>query len=130
MSNIIDIYKQGGIQFMHLITILLLMNLAIAVYIVYSRIKLKEISPNWLEALKHVSGFAVALGTFGTLFGLLFAFDALEKSEQVIPFPIIMGGLKVSLINILYGLIVFFISMVVYLILKLTKNTRAAIHGA
>ena len=84
------------------------------------------INPKWMEAIKHVGGFAAAVGTFGTLMGLFMAFNALEHSEQVIPFQVIMGGLKVALINVLYGLIVFLISMVCYIVLKLKQSGRAS----
>ena len=121
MSRIIDTYIAGGVSFMHPLTLLLFANLIIAGYIIYSQSNSKTINPNWLEAIKQLSGFAVAFGTFGTLTGLFFAFDALERSEQVLPLQIIMGGLKVSLINVLYGLIIFFISMIFYITLKLRQ---------
>ncbi len=119
MSNLLDIYRAGGVEYMNLLTILFLCNLAIIGYILISRLKKKVIGSKLLEAIKHISGLAVALGTFGTLFGLFMAFNALESSEQIIPFQVIMGGLKVALINILYGLVIFFISMLAYIILKL-----------
>jgi hypothetical protein len=127
MSKIINTYLAGGVEFMHPITILLVLNLAIVGYVIYSRVWLKAINPNWIEAIKHVGGFAAAVGTFGTLAGLFLAFNALEQSAEVIPFQVIMGGLKVALINVLYGLIVFFISMIAYIVLKL-KQAAGATH--
>ena len=125
MSKIINIYIAGGIEYMHPITILLLVNIAITGYIIYNRNLSKIISPKWLETIKHIGGFAAAIGTFGTLVGLFMAFNALEHSEQVIPFQVIMGGLKVALINVLYGLIVFLISMICYIVLKLRQSGNA-----
>jgi hypothetical protein len=125
MSNIINTYVAGGVEYMHPITILLFANLVIIGYIIYRRKTETAFNPNWLEAVKHFGGFALALGTFGTLAGLFMAFDALENSEQVIPFQVIMGGLKVALINVLYGLIVFFISMISYITLKLRQANQA-----
>ena len=122
MSNLYNIYLAGGAEFMHPISLLFMSNIVGIGYIVFCRIRKKLIHPNWLEIVKHFGGVAVAYGTFGTLLGLLLAFDALEKSDQIIPFQVIMGGLKVSLINILYGLIVFFFSMVAYIALKLTEH--------
>lgn len=125
MSRIIDTYLAGGIAFMHPITLLLVLNVAIAGYVIYRRISGKAINSNWIEFIKHMGGFAAAVGTFGTLVGLFLAFNALEQSAEVIPFQVIMGGLKVALINVLYGLIVFFISMIAYIILKLKEAARA-----
>ena len=109
---------------MNLLTVLFLFDLGVVGYIIFCRIRKKDISGNWLEAVKHIGGLAVAFGTFGTLFGLLFAFDALESSKEIIPFQVIMGGLKVALINVLYGLIIFCISMLAYIILKLRMSVR------
>lgn len=127
MSQIINTYLAGGVEFMHPITILLVINLAIAGYLIYSKSSGKPVSANWIEAIKQVGGFAAATGTFGTLVGLFLAFNALEQSEQVIPFQVIMGGLKVSLITVLYGLIVFLISMIIYIIFKMKQPSATHI---
>ena len=123
MSNLINIYIAGGVEYMHPITLLFLFNLGVVIYVILNHVKKKSIDEKWIETIKHVGGLALAVGTIGTLVGLFFAFDALEASKDVIPFPVIMGGLKVALINILYGLFIFFISMMVYVAMKLK------IHG-
>ena len=119
MSNLIDTYIAGGVKYMHPITLLFLFNLVVMAYVIITYLKKKSVDVKWIETIKHVGGLAVAFGTFGTLAGLFIAFDFLEASKQIIPFQVIMGGLKVALINILYGLIVFFISMLVYVTMKL-----------
>ena len=119
MSNLINTYLAGGVEYMHPITLLFLFNFSVIAYVVIGRLKRKSIDGKWIEAIKHVAGLAVAVGTFGTLAGLFMAFDALEASKEIIPFQIIMGGLKVALINVLYGLIIFFISMLAYVTMKL-----------
>lgn len=119
MSSLMDTYRAGGGAYMHPLTLLFLFNIGVIVYIIFCRINKKVFRAGWIEVVKHVSGLAVAYGTFGTLFGLFIAFGVLETSEQIIPFRVIMGGLKVALINVLYGLIIFFISMVAYIVLKL-----------
>jgi len=119
MSNLIDIYIAGGVNYMHPITLLFLFNLGVMAYVIINLLKKNSIDVKWIETIKHVGGIAVAAGTFGTLVGLFVAFDVLEATKEIIPFQVIMGGLKVALINILYGLIVFFISMLVYVTMKL-----------
>jgi len=119
MSNLIDTYIAGGVEFMHPITLLFLFNFGVIGYIIITHLKKKSVDAKWIETIKHVGGIAVAFGTFGTLAGLFLAFDALEAAKEIIPFQVIMGGLKVGLITILYGLIVFFISMIVYVAMKL-----------
>ena len=100
MSNLINTYIAGGVEYMHPITLLFLFNLGVITYVIFNHLKKKSIDKKWIETIKHVGGLALAVGTIGTLVGLFFAFDALEASKEVIPFPVIMGGLKVALINI------------------------------
>ena len=119
MSNLINTYRAGGVEYMHPITLLFLSNLGVVIYVVFNLLKKKSIDKKWIETIKHLGGLALAVGTIGTLISLFFAFNALEASKEIIPFPIIMGGLKVALINILYGLFVFIISMIVYVAMKL-----------
>ena len=119
MSNLINTYLAGGVEYMHPITLLFLCNLGVITYVIYNYLKKKSIDKKWIETVKHLGGLALAVGTIGTLVGLFFAFNALEASKEVIPFPVIMGGLKVALINILYGLFIFLISMIVYVAMKL-----------
>jgi biopolymer transport protein ExbB/TolQ len=125
MSNLINIYIAGGVEYMHPITLLFLFNLCVVTYVTISHLKKKSIDKKWIETIKHIGGLALAVGTIGTLVGLFFAFDALEASKEVIPFPVIMGGLKVALITILYGLFIFFVSMIMYVAMKLKIQTNA-----
>jgi len=119
MSNLIDTYVAGGVEYMHPITLLFFFNLGVIAYVIINHLKKNSIDPKWIETVKHIGGIAVAVGTFGTLAGLFMAFNALEASKEIIPFQVIMGGLKVALINIIYGLIIFFISMLAYVTMKL-----------
>jgi hypothetical protein len=119
MSNLIDTYIAGGVEYMHLITLLFLFNVGVIAYVIINHLKKNAIDAKWIETIKHIGGIAVAVGTFGTLAGLFMAFNALEASKEIIPFQVIMGGLKVALINILYGLIIFFFSMLAYVTMKL-----------
>ena len=106
--------------------LLFALNISIFVYILIAMIQKRQFNPKWLEAIKQIGGLAAAYGTFGTLIGLFFAFDALEAMKEMIPLQVIMGGLKVALVTVLYGLIIFCLSLLAYIILKLTsQNTKA-----
>lgn len=108
---------------MHPITLLLLINIGIVVYVSIALIQKKEFNSKWLDALKQFSALAAVWGTLSTLIGLFSAFSALEESPEVLPFQVIMGGLKVAVITIMYGLIVFCISMLAYIILRLANKS-------
>jgi biopolymer transport protein ExbB/TolQ len=79
----------------------------------------KEVPNKLIEAVKHIGVFAAVWGTLFTMYGLLNAFDAIEGASEEIPMPVIMGGLKVALLTIIYGLVICTISLFAYIILKL-----------
>ena len=122
-SGIGNVYRAGGAPFMHPLTLLFIANIAIIGYVTLARVTKRDLRIRWVEAIRHIANLAAAFGTFSTIIGLFFAFDALESSPEVIPFPVISGGLKVGLIGVLYGLIIFMISYSFYIVLKATHKT-------
>jgi hypothetical protein len=124
MGNFFEMHIVGGVKWMAPITLLLLVDIAIVLYIIFSRIRKKEVSHRLIESVKQVGGLAAAFGTLGTLAAFFMAFNALEASEKIIGFQIIMGGMKVALITVIYGLLVFCFALGAYILLKVTtKNT-------
>lgn len=117
--RVIEYHIMGGIEYMTPIFIMFLINICLIIYVSINLVKKKAVNPKLLEGIKHIAGFAAVWGTFSTIIGLFQAFGALEQSEEIIPFQIIMGGLKVGLITVLYGLIVYCISQMAYIIFKL-----------
>lgn len=122
-ATLSQLYDWGGALWMHPITLLFLINIGIIIYAIISKFVSKQLDSKWIEAMKQLSGLALAWGTFASLAGLFQAFEALEESKEVIPFQVIMGGLKVGLITVLYGLIVFCISQVAYIVFKFLSPT-------
>ena len=121
-----NLHIEGGPPYMFPLLLLLVFNIAIFIYILITLIQKRHFNPKWLEALKQIGGLAAAYGTFGTLIGLFFAFNALEAMEVMIPLQVIMGGLKVALITVLYGLTIFCLSLLAYIILKLVSRNSPA----
>ncbi len=119
-STFFELHYEGGIIFMTPLSILLLANILIVGYILSSLLKKRQYHQNWLEAIKQIGGLAAVWGVFGTILGLFQAFDALEAMKEMISFQMLMGGLKVAVITALYGLSIFCVSMLVYIIVKLT----------
>jgi hypothetical protein len=119
-----DVYISGGVMYMHPLSLCLLINIGILIYISLSILQKKQFNLNWLEGLKQIGTLAAAWGTFSTIFGLFQAFNALEASPEIIPFQVIMGGMKVAVITVLYGLIIFCFSMSAYIILKLVYKVQ------
>ena len=101
---------------------LLAVNVCIVLFIAASLIQKKELSGRWFDAVKQIGGLAAAWGTLATIVGLYGAFHALEATPEVLPFQVIMGGLKVAVITVIYGLIIFCLSLLAYIILKMVEK--------
>lgn len=125
-ATLSELYDWGGPPWMHPLTLCLIANFCLVIYVSFLLVQKKTIRPTLLEAIKQVGVLALAWGTFSTIAGLFQAFDALEGIKEMLPFQVIMGGMKVALITVLYGLIVFCLSVVAYIVLKMfSKNSVA-----
>lgn len=71
-------------------------------------------APAWV---KEIGIAALVVSIFWTLLGWLQIVDFLSGNDDVAN-NIIAGGIKVSLIPVLYGLIVYFVSLVIRIIQK------------
>jgi len=105
-----------------------LINLALAGYLIFALLNKKDGTEKILEAFKHLGGLAVAWGSFSTLAGLFFAFGALEEAQDTIPFAMICGGLKVALISVLYGLIIYILTLLAYIGLRMAQSKPSALR--
>jgi hypothetical protein len=114
---------QGGYPFMIPLNFLFVANMGLIAYAILTYIQEKQLNPKWLEGIKQIGGLAAAWGTWSTIIGLFFAFDAIEASKDVIPFPVICGGLKVAVITVLYGLIIYCHSLLGYIGLNLSRQS-------
>ncbi len=104
VSSLPDLFSQGGTLWMSLITILLIAMLFAAWK-----------APRWV---KEIGLAAPVVALLSLLFGLHNAFDALQKTEGVISPGIVFGGLKVSTIPIIYGLLVYLLSLIFRIVRK------------
>lgn len=71
--------------------------------------------------LKGIGLLALVIGILGQLIGLFDAFSAIQQMGQVPP-AMLAGGLKVSLITTLYGLIIFIIAQLLWLAIHYFKK--------
>ena len=101
-------FMMGGPLFMSILTLLFL-------GVVYAALQRKSI-------LKEFGLAALAFGFLGQLIGLLGAFEAIEAAGGVSQ-SILAGGLKVSSITSIYGLLIYCISLIIRILLGWTKTT-------
>jgi hypothetical protein len=96
-------FIEGGPAGMILITLLLIALLVAAWK-----------APRWV---KEIGIAALTVSVFWTVYGFYQIFDVLQMIGDVSP-AIVCGGCKVALIGVLYGLIVYFISLIIRVIQK------------
>jgi len=99
----LDLFYQGGTLFMTILTILLL-----GVIVCFFKF------PDWL---KDIGVLALSVGILGQIIGLYGAFKGIEQLGQVSQ-EMMVGGIKVSSITTIYGLIIYILSIVLNLINK------------
>ncbi len=120
-DSLLDLHTAGGSPFMPILSVLLAINVAILIYVIIARVQNKTLSTRWVEAIKQVGLLAAVWGAFSTIIGFFQAFGALEEIKEMLPFQVIMGGMKVALITVLYGLLIYCLSLVAFIILQLTS---------
>ena len=119
-----EIHLEGGMPFMAPLSFIFLIIIGLIAFAVLSAIQKKRINEMILEFIRQLGGLALAFGTFGTIVGLYFAFKSLSEMKETLPLNVIMGGLKVGLITVIYGLVIFLISLVAFIGLQaLNKNS-------
>ena len=107
-------FIEGGVWFMSILTILL-------VAIFFAAWK----APRWV---KEIGSIARAFGFIGLLLGLRQMFEALQEIgsqkeavtslfDLVSP-NVLLGGLKVAMIPVIYGIIIYIVSRIVCIIQK------------
>ena len=98
-----NLFVEGGLAGMIVVTLLL-----IALFVTAWK------APKWV---KEIGIGALVVGIFWTLQGISQMLGAFEMFGDASP-AIVCGGLKVTLIGTLYGLIVYFISLIIRVIQK------------
>lgn len=96
----LDYFYMGGPLFMGMLTLILIALVVAAV--------LKK-------DVKEIGLLALALGILGQLIGLMGAFEGIEAMGGVSQ-SILVGGLKVSSITSIYGLLIYIVSLIVQVV--------------
>ncbi len=119
--SITELHSDGGIVFMVPLSILLTINIGLVIYSIFRFSQKRDIS-KFVEAVRQIGVLAAAFGAASTILGLFQAFGALSRGNQVWPFQVIMGGMRVAVITAMYGLFIFCFSLLSYIILKLSSK--------
>jgi len=112
----------GGSLFMSILSILLVIIVAVSVYfavtIAGGKASEKENFKQQLRYIKSLGLFTMITGILGQLIGLFSAFTAIEAAGDVSP-AMLAGGLKISLITTLTGIVIYLISILIWFLLDM-----------
>ena len=101
--SIVNFFVEGGLGGMIIITVLLIALLAAAWK-----------APNWV---KEIGIAALVAGIFWTVCGLSQAAGVVQMVGDISP-AVVWGGIKVMTIPLLYGLVIYFLSLVIRIVQK------------
>lgn len=122
-----QLFYMGGPLFMGILTCLLLILVIISVYFTIAissgKAAGKKNFGHQLTYLKSVGLFTMITGILGQLIGLMDAFKAIERVGDISP-AMLAGGLKVSMITTLYGILIYLISIVIWFLLDLWYHKK------
>ena len=117
----------GDFLRMSIILILGIIILLISILATARRIMHQEYSlldEKLMLSIKSLGGIACLAGLFLQTIGLYLAFQAIQAAADISAI-VVMKGVFVSFYSTLFGLGVFFVSMIIWYILKVTAGNKA-----
>ncbi len=116
----LQLFSEGGILFMSILTLCLLLMLVLSVYYGIKVFKADATSDSLIRHrlyyVKSIGLLSLVLGILGQLIGLYTAFGVIQKAGQISQ-ALLAGGLKISMITTLYGMLIFILSYLIWLVL-------------
>ena len=124
----ISLFYQGGVLFMSIVSLGLISALFFSSYSII-KINIQKISDNvstqqFIDMIKSSGLFAAVTGVLGQLIGLYSAFSAIEQMGSISP-EMLMGGLKVSSICTIYGLMIYALSLLAWFVITSLNRPKS-----
>lgn len=111
-----NLFNMGGVLFMSILSIEFLV---MAIFVVKGFLA-KEDGHKHTDTAKSVGLLALVTGILGQLIGMYDALKAIEMIGQVSP-AMLAGGIKVSMITTLYGMLIYVLSLLSNIGAKILK---------
>jgi len=122
----LNFFFEGGILFMTLISLAGLTALGLTIKVFMDRFSGKPSIKYTPNSIVVAGSLAFMLGILAQAIGIYQALIAIQAAGDVSP-ALIFGGFKVSLIAPLYGLFIFVITLIIWLVLLfLTPEKKGA----
>lgn len=119
----IDFLIMGGPIFTFPMTLIFLINIVLMArnftYLRSGKFKKEDSAYVWVDSVKYIGIFLLAVGILGQIIGLYSAFEVIEANQIEISPALMAGGIKVSSITTLLGLAYFLISYAAWFALNL-----------
>ena len=112
ITQLLGKFNDGGPIFTYTIFIVLIIILALFI----KGLMDKGDNKKTIDLMASFAWFAVAWGFLGRTFGLIKAFDLVESAGELTP-SLLAGGLKMALVDPLFGIFVFALARVGIIIL-------------
>jgi len=125
----LELFIEGGSLFMGILSLLLLVVLSLTVtsgtQILLDKVKDYQNLQQRLTYIKSVGLLSLVVGILGQLIGLFQAFGSISKMGVIVSPELLAGGIRVSMITTMFGMIIFLVSYLLWLGLdyKLSKQT-------
>ncbi|TNE30699.1 MAG: hypothetical protein EP346_03060 [Bacteroidetes bacterium] len=117
-----ELFYMGGPLFMGILTFIFIAMIVIAVIngIPFLKGKYSDLDEGRrkLAYIKDAGLLALVIGVLGQLIGLFSAFKAIEMSMMDISPAMLAGGVKVSMITTIYGLVIYALSLLIWVGLR------------
>lgn len=118
MSQFFQRLNEGGPFFMYPILFVLIL---IIIFIVKGIINRKGDNSKTISLISSFGLFIIAWGFLGQTIGLITAFDSIEAVGDI-SMGVMAGGLKISLLTTLFGIVTFLISRIGIIVLTILKK--------
>lgn len=122
-----DLFYMGGALFMGILSLVLIVILAWGIFHFIAGLSSNASNPGLsirrLAYLKSFGLFAMVTGILGQLIGLYSAFAAIEEAGDISK-ALFFGGLKVSLITVIYGAIIYLFALILWFVLDYVLNKK------
>lgn len=115
----IDLLFEGGILFMSILTITLAASASLFVYHLLKKTK----DESQTSTIKSIGLFGLVFGILGQFIGLYSALQHISQVESVSS-AMLAGGIRVSSITSIYGMIIFVLSYLMWFVLKSIPSTN------
>ena len=123
----IELYYMGGPLFMGILTLILMAMLVVATINGLPVLKGSKSEHDRVKIsyIKEVGLFALVIGILAQLIGLYQAFMGIEAMGSVSS-AMLAGGLKVSMITTLYGMVIYILSYLIWFGLSISLRNSVS----